>query len=627
MHTLKLAYRQIQSLLLVVALATFPACGSSELPLPHACRDASPGKIRLSEEHLTAVERRREIVLNFDVMIVDPKPGQDARELAHDRLAFTDDPEIRIDSIWWNWGEGNAVPYPSQFLPRYNHPGFQYWFDHEIDIVEVFLAETHARGIECFFSMRMNGADNDPQFVPGLGTIMDMTVQGESDSPGGDLARGESGKQINNAPKVYRIPLKEEHPEWLFHTQWTENGYWNYAHEGVREYYLRNLREVAERYDFDGIELDFARGLVLPPGEAWQNRHHVTDFMRQLRRFLLEVEARREKPFLLAARVPENLMGCHFDGLDVETWAQEQLVDILVLGCRSLEVEVAAFRQITAGKTIRLFPALDDHHSSDGYCTPEIEVFRGVVSNWRQQGADGLQTFNFAYGPRGEDEPWWEMHRQFYRDISDPDRWERLAKTFVVQRHGGGHGTIVHPNPEDWSTPRAGFANTNLLSPLPVPLDNLGKADVLLALRIGDDLQAHADRVESLEMWLLLHDSNLGTYQNFPRYDQPSVVGNGQIKRAVIRDWFIPEREGKSNENFLYNSPPQQGIENQVEVRVNNLLLPTPEVRAGWLVFPVAADMCALGENLVGVRVKGRDPSARPLSVEKLELRLRYREP
>ncbi|MDP7743442.1 MAG: hypothetical protein QGF67_18525, partial [Lentisphaeria bacterium] len=109
--------------------------------------------------------------------------------------------------------------------------------------------------------------------------------------------------------------------------------------------------------------------------------------------------------------------------------------------------------------------------------------------------------------------------------------------------------------------------------------------------------------------------------------DQPPAVGDGQIERAVIRDWFIPERKGKSNENFLYNSPPQQGIENQVEVRVNNLLLPAPEVRAGWLIFPVAADMCALGENLVGVRVKGRDPSARPLSVEKLELRLRYREP
>ena len=39
----------------------------------------------------------------------------------------------------------------------------------------------------------MNGSDNDPQFVPGLGTMMDMVVQGKSDSPGGDLGRGKSG--------------------------------------------------------------------------------------------------------------------------------------------------------------------------------------------------------------------------------------------------------------------------------------------------------------------------------------------------------------------------------------------------------------------------------------------------
>jgi hypothetical protein len=145
------------------------------------------------------------------------------------------------------------------------------------------LEDTHARGIEGFFSMRMNGSDNDPRFVPGVGTVMDMTVQGESESPGGDVGRGPSGKEIGDAPKVYRIPAKEEHPDWLFRTPWAENGYWNYSKKGVREYYLRNLQEVAERYDFDGIELDFARGLVLPPGEAWLLRHHMTDFVRQLR--------------------------------------------------------------------------------------------------------------------------------------------------------------------------------------------------------------------------------------------------------------------------------------------------------------------------------------------------------
>jgi hypothetical protein len=342
---------------------------------------------------------------------------------------------------------------------------------------------------------------------------------------------------------------------------------------------------------------------------------------------LLEIEARRGKPFLLAARVPENLMGCHFDGLDVETWARERLVDIFVLGCRSLEVDIDAFRRITEDGNIRLYPALDGHHSSDGYCTPTIEVLRGVMSNWRRQGADGLQTFNFAYGPRGEDEPWWTMHRQFYREISLSDQFKKLDKTFVVQRHGGGHGPIVHPDPEDWSTPRYAFANTNMLSSLPAPLENPGKADTLLSLFVGDDLNSRADQVKDLELWVLLHDSNLGDYLKVPRYDQPPASGEGKIERAVIRDWYIPERKEKANQPFLYNAPPRQGIEQQIEVRLNNSLLAPSDLRKGWLVFAVAPEQCALGKNLVGVRVGNRSEGDRPLLVEKLELRVHYRQP
>ena len=86
----------------------------------------------------------------------------------------------RIDSIWWNWGEGNIAPYPSDILPLYDHPGYRQWVDDGVDIVRVFQEETQARGIEVFFSHRMNGSDND-LYGP-----------------------------------VPKIPLKEAHPDWLF---------------------------------------------------------------------------------------------------------------------------------------------------------------------------------------------------------------------------------------------------------------------------------------------------------------------------------------------------------------------------------------------------------------------------
>ena len=71
---------------------------------------------RLSKEHIKAVNRDRRILVNFDVMIVDPVPGEDPYKLAKERFTFTDDVTTVIDSIWWNWGEGNVVPYPSNCL-------------------------------------------------------------------------------------------------------------------------------------------------------------------------------------------------------------------------------------------------------------------------------------------------------------------------------------------------------------------------------------------------------------------------------------------------------------------------------------------------------------------------------
>ena len=571
----------------------------------------------LSDEHVAAVGRRRRVVVNFDVLIFDPALDEDAEALANERLTYADDPAIQIDGIWWNWSEGNVVPYPSKHLPTLDHPGYQRWLDDGIDVVRVFLEQTHKRGLEAFFSHRMNGSDADPMVVPGVGRAHDGVVQ--------------EGAAAGQTAGVNKIPMKEQHQDWLFHTPNSGNGLWNFTVEGVREYALRNLREVAEDYDFDGIELDFARGIVFPEGEGWLSRHSMTTFMREMRSMLLEIEQKRGRPFLLAARVPQDLVGCHFDGLDVETWARDQLVDIFVLGCRSFDVDIPAFRGITAGTPIRLYAALDDHHSSDSYCTPPIEVFRGVFSNWFRQGVDGVQTFNWAHSPRNHvGDPmvarhWAEMHGQAYREMSDPEGLRFLDKSFVVQRRGGGHGSPVVPDPEAWFTPRTHYANSNMLAQLPAPLSNDGKTDTLLRLYVGDDVNAEADMVEEITLRVLLHDKAGGDYLHIPRSTPPPPPETGRIERAVIRDWLIPEREGKQHPTYLYNGPPTVGVEDRIEVRVNNIPLGQASVDGGWLVFAARPEQLAVGDNLIGVLAKGREPGDREMVVEKLELRVEYR--
>jgi hypothetical protein len=427
-----------------------------------------------------------------------------------------------------------------------------------------------------------------------------------------------NGTDMTDIRPLTKPLFKSEHPEWLIRTweSYGNPGYWNFAVPEVRDYKVRILRELVENYDYDGLEIDFARvPVLLPLGHQWENRDHLTTFMRSVRAMTLEVERRRGRPYLLAARVPENLEGCHCDGIDAETWAREQLVDIFVLGNRSLDVDIAAFRRATAGTRIKLIPCLDDHHASDGYLNPPIEVFRGIFANWRAQGADGIQTFNFYNNTTpgakvlGFDPPAnWEIHRPVYQELSNPEGQTFLDKTFVLQRRGGGHGPTVVPNPEDWQTPRFMYYLTNMLAPLPAKLANDGKADTLLMVAVADDLTAAADRVARVTIRLLLSDPSAEGHPVSERLEPVTIATQAHFPAP------------------LRNVPPLKGIAKQIELRMNNRLLDPPSVDGGWLVFAAEPRQFAVGNNLVGVRVTHRPPDARAeVAIEKLEVHVHYR--
>ena len=543
---------------------------------PRLRTEAAAKPVRLSAEHIAAAGRDRRIIINFDTISGDRRfGGRDPAELVKWKFHVIDAADVQIDSVWWCWGEGNQSPWPSRIMPLYDSEGYRQWKEQGIDIAAIFAEESSKRGIESFYNYRINGSDND------LGPFS-------------------------------KIPMKLKHPEWLIHTWPGPVGLWNYAIPEVRRYKLSILREIAERFDYDGISLDFARVCpVLPPGKAWAHRDKMTDFLREFRSITQEVAHRRGRPLLVGARIPENLQGCHFDGLDIETWVREGLVDVLALGIRSFDVDIAAFRRITAGTHVKLYPSVDDHHASDGYATPPIDIYRGVAANWWRQGADGIQTFNFNHAPDFPFREVWETHLQAYRELGSPRTLHRKNKRFVVQRRGGGHGPTVIPNPQDWTTPRWMYFNTNMLAPLPAPLANDGKADTLLTVAVADDLGTDREQVERLSLRLLLSD--------------PSAKGLPEEKRLQqVRVATIGHPESR-----LLNIPPARGIENLIEARLNNAHLDKPSPEDGWLIFDrLPPELFAVGPNLVGLRLTHPRPKAtEPILIEKLEVEVRYRQP
>lgn len=481
---------------------------------------------------------------------------------------FADNNDVKIDSIWWNFSEGNQATYRSKRLPSIDIPVFQRWIKDDIDIVQILQEETHKRGIEAFYSHRMNGSDNE--------------------------GHGQA-----------TIPMKESHPEWLF----TGNGgtkIWNFAIKELRQYILENLTEIVENYDYDGLELNFARGYVLPPGRQWELRDSVTDFVTSVRKMLLELETKGRRPCLLAVRLPETIVGCHFDGLDVKTWIDDGLMDIISLGCRSFEVDIESFRSLT--KTLPIYPTLDAHHASDGYMDPGINVLRGGVANWFNQGADGIQTFNFTYAkdsPYGGED--WKSHLDLYKELTLTDGFKMKDKTFIIERRGGGHSASVIPNAEDWYTPTFGYANTNMLAQLPEKIPNNPNQDCLLTINVSDDLKENIDKISFVNLQILLSDGPSSTKNPEKRADSVEVatIGHGGV---------------------LYNNPLDKSANKNIGVRINNIELKNPCMRNGWVLFNLDPTYLAVGENLVGVHLlNSKVKKNRLLEIEKLEIHVVYK--
>ncbi|MBN1347683.1 MAG: exo-alpha-sialidase [Phycisphaerae bacterium] len=195
-----------------------------------------------------------------------------------------------------------------------------------------------------------------------------------------------------------------------------------YAHR------MKIFREVAERYDIDGIELDFRRWYFMV-SDPLKNHTVLTRMVADTRKMLDEVAKRKgKKRLMLGARVspmlegkfdkaefpgayygePENL-SCRNLGLDVKAWIQQGLVDYI---CPSLfspmgVPRVKEFVGLARGTDVGVYPTISyvpgwAHDSApnrpvdgnearrrhrDDICKEALKCY--------EEGADGIGLFNW----------------------------------------------------------------------------------------------------------------------------------------------------------------------------------------------------------------------------------------
>lgn len=197
----------------------------------------------------------------------------------------------------------------------------------------------------------------------------------------------------------------KEHPEWhLNENKGWENGL-DYAQKPVRDRMTAFIREALERYDADGIELDFNRfPFYFRKGAERENAPILTEFLRGLRKVCDECALRRGHPVRIASRFlpdPQQALGM---GAAVDVWAREKLVDAVITcnmyGSIEYEYHLDEWRKLL-GDGVRLMAGTDNGivEKDKGRRILNEREYRDWVDLQLRRGADGVYFFNFPLRP------------------------------------------------------------------------------------------------------------------------------------------------------------------------------------------------------------------------------------
>jgi len=179
---------------------------------------------------------------------------------------------------------------------------------------------------------------------------------------------------------------------------WGAEGF-DYKHEEVREHFLSLLREWVSDYDFDVLELDFSRfSYYFERGDSDRHCAIMTGFIRDVRSCL----STAKHPIHLIPRIAPDPDAAYHLGFDVAAWAQEGLVDGIVVTSMvttAWTMPIDKFRAVV-GPDIAIYAGAevtaDQRDGIPGRYLPEsVEMLRGFAAGYYAAGADGVELFNY----------------------------------------------------------------------------------------------------------------------------------------------------------------------------------------------------------------------------------------
>jgi len=193
----------------------------------------------------------------------------------------------------------------------------------------------------------------------------------------------------------------------------------DYSHEEVRQHRLEVIYEIIDRYQdiMDGIELDFTRSFYyFPFNEGFHKGHLITDLVEKVRERLDSVGEKNGRKYYLMTRIASSLKRCNWIGLDIKSWMEKRLVDVLVPSPRmgtSFDMQIEEFIKLGHEANCAVYPSLNqtmgwafpfsENPSIDTYASKPAnritpELMRAAAANYWALGVNGMYTFNMSTG-------------------------------------------------------------------------------------------------------------------------------------------------------------------------------------------------------------------------------------
>lgn len=311
----------------------------------------------------------------------DQYAGTQVDELVLNVNAMRTSYASRVWEPWWHGYDpegGDEQPFLADVAPaarkttrEWIHTAWQLHRD-GIDIYERWIARCRANGMKARLSMRMNDVHSvDEERHPMHSSFW------------------------RDKPELRRVPYK--------FTSWTDKAL-DYGQQEVREYAFALIQEMMERYDADGLELDWMRfGYHFKPGYEVEGAAILTAFTADVRALLDKWETKRGHRISLSARVPSRPQTALHLGMDAVHWARSGLVDTIVVtpfwATIETDMPIELWKRLLEGTGVRLAAGLEllirAYPASALRQTNSLETVRGAAASLLARGADGIYLFNY----------------------------------------------------------------------------------------------------------------------------------------------------------------------------------------------------------------------------------------